>query len=263
VVREASPSGSSDASLRDAFPDSKESPTKTSLFAGGPTVTFDWRVQVQRQLPPENFISLQYHNKKALLQPFPCANDFSSQADHLKSLTDFYQHQLTAGRKDPRDHDHSYLRGTVLSQLRAEIFATLQFIRKILHRSVQPPLPQHLHQQLEFVSRELGDKLHTLRVLAHKIFDRAPPRINPDLPHIPLLPLSSSSVGEEKDAICGAVRVIWEVEEPIRAYLAPFLRQQQVREAGPQLQANFDLQQNQEAKEAFLQLHPQADLGPE
>ena len=254
TVRESSPATSADAQLRDSFPDSRPTLVRTQLFAGNPDLTFDWRIQEQRPLPPPDFVALQYYNKREKLRPFPCANDFESWAEHQKALLSYCQKQLSE-LSDPRDILNSYLRGTVLLHLRDEILATFHFLKKVLHKNHRPFRPG-VQQELETLCKELTEKYESLRVKAKDIFDRTSPPYNQIF-------LSPSAISTEKDAICGAVRVIWEVEHHIREYLQPIIQQHQVQQYGPALQVHCDIVSNDRAKREHLKLNPDADLGPQ
>jgi len=253
-VRESSPGSSSDNSLRDAFPDSRPELVRTTLFAGTPELTFDWRVQHLQPLPPVDYAALQYANKRDLLFPVRCAQDFESHEEHLQALLSFCHNQLTQ-RKSSQDLEHSYLRGLIIAQLRAECQATLQFLRKLLHRHHCDAFNAGQQEKFQSLIRELILKIDLLRPKVHIIYDRTISSYRPtDKAYL------ESDISAEKDVICGVVRVLWDVERPIRAYLRQLITRRQVQEAGPSLQVHCDIVSNERARREHLRLHPEADL---
>jgi hypothetical protein len=212
-------------------------------------------VQELKPLPPVDFVALQYQTKRELLKPFPCAQDYETHDQHLESLLNFCHNQLYCNRP-PLDLDRSHLRGLVLSYLRAECGVTVQFLKRILNNRNCDPFSTQQKEVFQELIRELNPKIEDLRPKIRSIYDRSPaPHFTGDL--------TSAAVLAEKDSISGAVRLIWEVEKPIRAYLNSLISQRQVQEAGPSLQIICDHASNAKAKEAALQLNPAADLGPE
>ena len=165
-------------------------------------------------MPDPDYVALQYYNKQVNLQPFACAHNFNNRADHQEALLNYSENQLLQ-LIDSKDVTNSHLRATVLLHLRDEILATYQLLRKVLHRNYRPFSPK-VSSDLQELCKQLTSKHETLRIQVINILNRRTYN---------QIPLKSEEIGNEKDIICGAVRVIWEAERPIRAYLQPLIRE--------------------------------------